>query len=100
MVHRSDLIRCVTVTCGFHTGDALFVIKTHHLSRFRRFSFVSPHYVKLWLRVIPGYKKLEEYVHDYGSPNTSSKHYPVEQVDVQRAGKIPGRVVKSFRAQL
>lgn len=59
------------------------------------------YYVKLWLRVIPGYRTLEAYIEHFGAPaTTGTANYPPAQVKSSRVAKIPRDLFKAFRAQL
>jgi hypothetical protein len=51
----------------------------HNWLMAHRSDLISPHYLKLWLRVIPGYRTLPEYHAHFGHPATANAvAYPEE----------------------
>ena len=63
---------------------------------------VSPHYLKLWLQVLPiQYKKLDAWLQDFNSTVTQhTQYYRPEQCGRKRVALLPTRLVTSFKRQL
>ena len=62
---------------------------------------VSPHYVRLWLQVLPiKYTKLHSWLKDFSRDSCQTQHYRSEQCGAARLAILPKRMAVSLKRQL
>jgi len=62
---------------------------------------IEPSYLKLWLRVTPGYSSVQDWYEEFHSDVSKGRQrYLLQQVGEERLKKIPGKVVLACRMQL